>query len=39
MPADYQKLKELFIELADTDAEKGHGWNALFWCNTINPGL
>ena len=28
MPADYQKLKELFIEW-QIQMQKGHGWNAV----------
>ena len=38
MPADYQKLKELFIEW-QIQMQKGHGWNALFWCNHDQPRI
>ncbi len=38
MPADYQKLKELFIEW-QMEMQKGHGWNALFWCNHDQPRI
>ncbi|PST34824.1 alpha,alpha-phosphotrehalase [Enterocloster lavalensis] len=38
MPADYQKLKELFIEW-QIEMQKGHGWNALFWCNHDQPRI
>jgi len=38
MPADYKKLKELFVEW-QTQMQKGHGWNALFWCNHDQPRI
>ena len=38
MPADYQKLKALFIEW-QMEMQKGHGWNALFWCNHDQPRI
>lgn len=38
MPADYQKLRELFIEW-QMEMQKGHGWNALFWCNHDQPRI
>ena len=38
MPADYQKLEELFIEW-QIQMQKGHGWNALFWCNHDQPRI
>ena len=38
MPADYQKLIELFIEW-QIEMQKGHGWNALFWCNHDQPRI
>lgn len=38
MPADYQMLKELFIEW-QIQMQKGHGWNALFWCNHDQPRI
>ena len=38
MPADYQKLRELFIEW-QIEMQKGHGWNALFWCNHDQPRI
>lgn len=38
MPADYQKLKELFIEW-QIQMQKGRGWNALFWCNHDQPRI
>lgn len=38
MPADYQKLKELFVEW-QIQMQKGRGWNALFWCNHDQPRI
>lgn len=38
MPADYKKLKELFIKW-QIGMQKGNGWNALFWCNHDQPRI
>lgn len=38
MPADYKKLKELFVEW-QMGMQKGEGWNALFWCNHDQPRI
>ena len=38
MPADYKKLKELFMEW-QIGMQKGDGWNALFWCNHDQPRI
>ena len=38
MPADYKKLKELFVEW-QIKMQKGDGWNALFWCNHDQPRI
>lgn len=37
-PADYKKLKQLFIEW-QMGMQKGNGWNALFWCNHDQPRI
>ncbi len=38
MPADYRRLKELFIEW-QMGMQEGDGWNALFWCNHDQPRI
>ena len=35
-PADYRKLKELFVSWQE-GMEKNGGWEAVFWCNHYQP--
>ena len=38
MPADYKKLKELFIQW-QIGMQNGNGWHALFWCDHDQPRI